>query len=61
MHKLEITILAFMIGIGVGNFIGWNIIKLKMEQGAIEAGVAKFVCNEKTGERTFVYKNNTNF
>jgi len=55
-----LVFLALLVGMFVGNVAGILSQTSKMHREAIEAGFAKYICNEKTGELIFTYKNHTN-
>jgi len=55
-----IILLALAVGLCIGIVAGSNLERAKMKREAIEAGYAKYVCNEKTGKTIFIYINNTN-
>jgi hypothetical protein len=57
------VIMGLLVGSLCGFLIGASLIDSltcrNMQQNAIKAGCAKFICNEKTGESTFTYITNS--
>jgi hypothetical protein len=57
------VIMGLITGLICGFIIGSSVSEVitckDMQQSAIKAGCAKFICNEKTGESTFTYITNS--
>jgi len=55
-----LVFVALLVGMFVGNVIGVIDQTKKMHKEAVEAGCAKYICNEKNGKSFFTYIRNTN-
>lgn len=49
-------LIGVVIGVAVGATLGWRVTTNEMRREAVEAGVAEWVVDPKTGATTFQYK-----
>jgi hypothetical protein len=55
-----LSLAIMIIGTSGGLVIGSKLEEERMKKKAIDAGCAKYICNEKTGQSFFIYVRNTN-